>query len=324
MQTPVDSPFDKTSTSEDVVGSLDLSGKLVVITGGSQGIGKATARAMANAGADVFIGALADQLDTAHRELEASTIGKIYAAELDLAEPASVDEFADAVLALNRPVNVLINNAGTMALELTQNSLGIELTLAVNYVGHAILTSRLAPALIAAGESRLVSVASTGHHYSTVVLDDLNYEHREFDKIDSYGQSKTGVVLLTVKAAKELGAKGVTASAIHPGNILTELMRSMPPEELDKLLAELATMQERVGVELYMKSPSQGAATSVWAATSAALKDKGPLYLEDCHVAPMIEEPNYTYGVLAYALDEKLADDLWKKTEAMLNRPLPL
>lgn len=322
MQTPIETPFNKATTAEEVLGSIDLTGKLAVITGGSTGIGKETARVLAKAGADIYIGARdVEKLETARNELAANASGKIYSARLDLMEPASANEFADAVLELDRPIDLLINNAGVMATPFQRNSLGMEMQYATNYVGHAIITSRLAAALVQAGESRLVSLASLGHQFSPPVLEDLNFDQREYDKFVSYGQSKTGNILLAVKVAKELGGKGVTALAVHPGMIETELTRYMSTEEL-----EAATVKtiENSGQDIPMKTIPQGAATTVWAATSPEFKGKGPLYLEDCRVARIIEQPNMADGVLAYALDEKLANDMWKKTEELLGQELPL
>lgn len=328
MQSKVASPFNIDSTAEEVIGSIDLTGKLAVITGGSTGIGKETARVLAEAGADLFVGARSrEKLESAREEISSSKKGAVNIAELDLMEPASADAFADAVLALGRPVDLLINNAGVMAPPLSRNSLGMESQFATNYVGHAILTSRLAPALLQAEEPRLISLASSGHHASPVDLDDLNYEQREYHKWKAYGQSKTANVYLALKVAKALGEKGVTALAVHPGYIMTELQRYLPEEEMAAVLATTSEKAAKSGSEQIgpaMKTIPQGAATTVWAATSPDLVGKGPLYLENCEVASVIAAPNMVSGVLPYALDTSLAEQLWCKTEALLGRSLPL
>lgn len=328
MQPNIASRFNQFSTAEEVIGDTDLTGKFVVITGGSTGIGKETARVLANAGADIFIGARSlEKLKIAREELNSTSAGKTTIAELDLMEPISADAFADAALALGRPVDLLINNAGVMAPPLMRNSLGIESQFATNYVGHAIVTSRLAPALLQAEQPRLVCLASSGHHASPVDLDDLNFEQREYQKWMAYGQSKTADVLLAVKAATALGKKGVTTLAVHPGYIITELQRYLPEEEMAAVLASTAEknkVSDEGQVRPVMKTIPQGAATSVWAATSPKLTGKGPLYLEDCKVADVIDTPNMISGVLPYALDEMLAEQLWSKTELLLGKPLPL
>lgn len=323
MQEPIESPFNASTTAEQALGATDLSGKLVVITGGSAGIGKETARVLANAGADIVIGARAlEKLDAAKTELAAESGSQIFTEILDLAEPASVDAFADAVLALDRPIDILINNAGIMATPLERNSLGIESQLATNYVGHAQLTSLLAPAMLRADESRLVSLTSSGHQASGVLIDDVNWEQNKYNKWAAYGQAKTGNSLLAFKVANALGDKGVTALAVHPGYIQTELGRYMKENEWETAMEATAKMSGKDAASV--KSVPQGAATSVWAATASELKGKGPLYLEDCQVAKIIGKPNMLNGVVNHALDAEMAEQLWSKAEELLGRSLPL
>ncbi|MDE2930673.1 MAG: SDR family NAD(P)-dependent oxidoreductase [Chloroflexota bacterium] len=320
MQTPVNSKFDRDTPASEVVQEVDLTGKLAVITGGSTGLGKETARALGNAGADVFIGARNEEkLENARLELLGAGTKAVYSVPLDLMEPDSVEQFANAVLDLDRPVDILINNAGIMACPLSRNSLGFEAQLATNFIGHALLTSLLAPALVRAKTARLVSLSSTGHHNSPIVFEDINYESREYEPFVAYGQSKTANVLLAVQAARHLADKGVTVTAVHPGMIETELGRHFSEEEWAGL------MQQTKDLDMPdFKTVESGAATSVWAATAPELEGLGPIYLEDCQVAPIVEEPNAAFGVLQYALDPDLADQLWVKAEEMLGRKLPL
>jgi len=321
MQQTVETTFDRETRAEDVVAGFDLSGKLAVVTGGSVGLGKETARALAKAGADVFLGARSAQsLAAARQELLAGGARGVHVHTLDLMDPHSVDAFAGAVLTLQRPVDILVNNAGIMACPLSRSALGIESQLATNYVGHALLSSLLAPALVKAGRARVVSLSSTGHHFSGVDFDDLNFERRPYHKWIAYGQSKTADSLLAVKLARALGSKGVTALAVHPGMILTDLGRFLTPEEL-KLDGSTLGKDAKLPP---MKTVETGAATSVWAVTATALEGRGPLYLEDCRVAPVVDGPNYGYGVLRYALDEEAAVRLWSAAERLLDRRLPL
>ena len=270
---------------------------------------------LAKAGADVFIGARnAEKLKAAKEKLLISGASRVNSHTLDLMEPVSVTQFAHAILELGRPVDILVNNAGIMACPLARNSLGIESQFATNFLGHALLSSLLAPQLIQARSSRLVSLTSTAHHLSPVVFEDINYDKRNYHPWLAYGQSKTANVLLAVKAAKHLKHKGVTVTAVHPGVIKTELMRSMSEEE------QAAAIENAVE----LKTVESGSATSVWAATAPALEGQGPIYLEDCQVASLIDEPNNAYGVLPYALDPDPADQLWAKAEEMLGQSLPL
>lgn len=320
MQESIHSPFNRDTPAEEVVAGINLSGKLAVITGGSTGLGKETARVLAKAGAAVFIGARNHaKLDAAKQELLTGGAQSVSSFTLNLMEPDSVRAFAKAVLELNRPVDMLINNAGIMTCPLARNSLGIESQFATNYLGHALLASMLAPQLIKAGKSRLVSLASSGHHLSPIVFEDINFEQREYNAWKAYGQSKTANVLLAVKAAKHLNAKGVTVTAVHPGVIETELTRYMTEDE-----KAAAVHNAKVSNSVKYKTIAAGSATSVWAATAPALEGKGPLYLEDCQVAPMIDTANMTYGVLPHALDSVQADQLWAKAEEILGHALPL
>ena len=320
MQEPISSPFSRDTLAEEVVSGIDLSGRLAVITGGSTGLGKETARVLAKAGADLFVGARsAPKLEAAKTDLIQGGARHVQSCPLDLMESDSVRRFAQAVLELDRPIDILINNAGIMACPLARNSLGIESQLATNFLGHALLASLLAPQLIRAQKSRLVSLTSTAHHLSPVCFEDINFERREYEPWSAYGQSKTANILLAVKAAKHLKENGVTVTAVHPGVVVTELMRSMSEKE------QAAAIKNREVHDLpEFQTIESGSATSVWAATAPALEGKGPVYLEDCKVAPLIDRPNQAYGVLPYALDPDLADQLWTKAEEMLGQSLPL
>ena len=241
--------------------------------------------------------------------------GSLHGHPLDLMSFDSVDAFADAVLDLRRPLDVLINNAGIIG-QLRRNANGIESQFMTNFVGHALLTSRLADALKQADGARLVSLTSFGHHYSPVVFDDLNFENRPYTAWQGYGQSKTAGVLLAVQVSAMLG---IDAFAMHPGAIMTALGEDLIPEDF-----ALAEARGSVPSPEGFKTPEQGAATTVWAATERQLTGLGPLYLEDCRIAEVREQPNYRSGVMSYALDPENAIKLWAATERLINRKLPL
>ena len=319
-QQPVESAFGASSTAAQVLEGMDLTGKLAIVTGAGGGIGLATAKALYEAGADVLMAGRTRAKLSAVRDELAATLreGALQTHALDLMSIRSIDAFADAALALDRPVDILINNAAVIGPFLT-NDLGIESGLMTNYVGHAILTSRLAPALLRASTARIISVSSFGHHYSPVVFDDLNFSRRQYSAWNSYGQSKTGCCLLAVKVSNALASTGLNAFTLHPGAILTELPRSMVQEDFD-----LAAERGSIPAEDAFKSPDQGAATTVWAATAPTLAGRGPLYLEDCAVAPLLETPTYRYGVMPYALDPEAAERLWRAAEQMMGRTLSL
>jgi NAD(P)-dependent dehydrogenase (short-subunit alcohol dehydrogenase family) len=211
---------------------------------------------------------------------------------LNLTDPASIDAFA----ARHRDrVDVLINNAGVMAAPLTRDARGYELHLSTNHLGHFQLTQRLGTL------GRVVNVSSLGHQIASVDFDDPDFERRPYDKWVAYGQSKTANVLFTVA----LAARGVAAFAVHPGEILTGLARHLSDAELKAMGVGTKTL----------KTVEQGAATTVWAATSPLLDGRSGLYCEDADVAEVLEG-RADHGVRPYALDPEAAERLWALSEA--------
>lgn len=308
------------STADEVLAGHALAGRLIVITGGSGGIGLAAAMAFARAGADVVIaGRTPMKVDAALREITgASHGGQVLAYHLDLMSQDSICKFATQIRALDRPVDVLLANAGVIG-PLERNGDGIESGFMTSFVGHAILASELRAELTQRPGSRVVMVSSFGHHFSPVVFDDINFERREYRPFASYGQSKTASILLAVTLANAWRQKGVDAFALHPGTIITEVTRSLRREDFRE-----AKDRGAVTAVDQIKSMEQGASTSVWAAVEPALRGRGPLYLEDCGVARVIDEPNFESGVMRYALGLDTATRLWAVTEKMIGRALPL
>ena len=310
------------TTSDEIMHGIDLSGKFAVVTGGSGGLGYETVRSLLAVGADVFIGARsAGKLDEAAKVLaDAFPQRSVLAFPLDLAELESVDAFADAVLALDRRIDRFIANAGIMACPLERNSIGLELQLATNYVGHAALVSRLAPAIRKADKARVVAVTSSGHHFSGIRFDDPNFENGDYDKWIAYGQSKTASALLARKVHSAMSAGGVTGLAVHPGFIQTDLMRHLSRDDY-------AAMKDRTDIELpttrTYKNIEQGAATSLYAATAPELEGQFA-YLEDCSVAPPAQRRDTLNGVMPWAVDERAAERLWAKMEELAHRKMPL
>jgi NAD(P)-dependent dehydrogenase (short-subunit alcohol dehydrogenase family) len=317
----VQTRFRAESTAEEVIAGHDLTGKLAVVTGAGGGIGKETARVLAQAGADVVVGGRDRAgLDAVCAELQPAVRGKLIPIHVDLASLKSVDAFADAILSLGRPIDLQINNAGVMASPFARSAEGIETQLAINFVGHAWLTSRLMPALLRAPEPRVIAVGSSAHQYKPLDLYDINYANRPYDAWDGYGEAKTAVSLFAFKLWQEAGAKGITAHTLHPGGAITGLMRNAPPN-----IAEF--LMERYPADfsgVLLKTIEQGASTQIWAATEPTLAHRPALYLEDCGVAKLIAEPCYHRGVMAYAIDPEDASRLWAETEKLLGRRMPL
>jgi NAD(P)-dependent dehydrogenase (short-subunit alcohol dehydrogenase family) len=314
-------PFGATSTADDVLAGVDLSGKHVLVTGVSAGIGVETARALAARGATV-IGAVRDRAkaERTTAELRAQmTKGGLELVELDLASLRSVRACADALLARARPFDAVIANAGVMRTPFGHTPDGFETQFGTNHLGHFVLINRIA-GLIAPG-GRLVNVASSGHRYADVDLADPNFERTPYDPMIAYGRSKTANILFAVAFDRRHRARGVRATALHPGGIRTELGRHMPPGELEALLAQINQQLVAEGQSPFTwKTVPQGAATSVWAAFVGPADEVGGRYCENCHVSAVTEGliSPVSEGVRAYALDPDRAEALWAKSEEMV------
>ncbi len=294
-QHKIGSGFGFHSTADEVLAGIDLSGKLAIVTGGYSGIGLPTTQALQRAGAHVVVPAR--RPDLARQAVDAEVD------ELDLSDLASVKGFVGRFLASGRRIDLMINSAGIMRTPSTRVGPGWELQFATNHLGHFALVNGLRPAL--ADDARVVSVSSAGHHLSDIRWDDLHFERDAYDPGVAYGQSKTANSLFAV----QLNAIGVQAFAVHPGKILTPLQRHMSRAEMvgNGWIDEAGNP-----VDPTFKTPEQGAATQVWAATSPRLSDVGGLYLEDCDVAELAEANPDLAGVREYAVDLDAAARLWE------------
>jgi NAD(P)-dependent dehydrogenase (short-subunit alcohol dehydrogenase family) len=305
MTTPqhaIGSGFGHDSTAAEVLDGIDLSGKFCLVTGGYSGIGLETTRALAGAGATVVVPAR--RPDAARASV--AGIDGVQVDDLDLGDLASVAAFARRLLDAGRPIDIVINSAGIMACPETRVGDGWEAQFATNHLGHFALVNRLWPLIGPAG-GRVVAVSSGGHRRSGIRWDDIQFE-RGYDKWAAYGQSKTADVLFAVQLDALGQAAGVRAFAVHPGGILTPLQRHLTAAE----------MRERGWIDEHgnpigagFKSPEQGAATQVWAATAPRLDGLGGVYGEDCDIAAVNDDPTGTGGVRSYAIDPAQAQRLW-------------
>ncbi|WP_394360410.1 SDR family NAD(P)-dependent oxidoreductase [Amycolatopsis sp. SB7-3] len=303
-QHKIGSGFGARSTAEEVLNGIDLSGRLALVTGGYSGLGLETTRALANAGAHVVVPARRP----ADAEAALAGIPRTEVGELDLADLASVEAFADRFLGSGRPIDILIASAGIMAAPERRVGPGWESHFAICHLGHHALVNRLWPALKAGGGARVVTVASSGHHSSPMRWDDVQFE-RGYDRWLAYGQAKTANVLFAVHLDKLGAGHGIRAFSLHPGAILTPLQRHLRPEEM----VERGWIDEHGNqADPDFKSPEQGAATQVWAATSPRLDGMGGLYCEDCDIAEVAAEEGEWVGVRPYAIDAGEAERLWK------------
>jgi NAD(P)-dependent dehydrogenase (short-subunit alcohol dehydrogenase family) len=312
--------FGATSTTDEVLKGVDLSGKRILVTGVSAGLGVETARTLAAHGAQV-VGAARD-LDKARSATEAvrafaANGGGLELVQLDLASLASVRACADKLVRDGRPFDLMIANAGVMACPRSQTSDGFETQFGTNHLGHFVFINRAA-SLLGPG-SRLVNLSSAGHRFSDVDLDDPNFERTVYTEFGAYGRSKTANILFAVEFDRRHKANGVRATAVHPGVIRTELSRHMKPEVIQEMMDRVNAASVASGGEaVTYKSIPQGAATSVWSGLVATADEVGGLYCEDCHVAAQVDNPEIRSGVRAYALDPQRAEALWAKSEEMV------
>ena len=304
-------PFGSDSTTDDVLAGVDLTDVNVLITGTSAGLGVETARAVASRGATV-VGVVRD-LDKARRSLDEAGATGVDLYQADLASLASIRAFTDTFYADGHDrIDVLIANAGIMACPQSTTADGFELQFGTNHLGHVLLVGRLLPLLLTGTPARVVMVSSAGHSFSDVSLDDPGFEHTPYDAWTAYGRSKTANVLFAVELDRRLRDRGVRATALHPGGILTDLGRHLTDETM------VALVEARGGQDVTFKSVPQGAATSVWAGFVAEPDEIGGRYCEDCAVAPVIDDPNASPGVMRYALDPDTAASLWLRSEQMV------
>ena len=309
------------STTDEVLEGVNLSGKRILVTGVSAGLGVETARALVAHGATV-VGTARD-LSKAKGALDAAMgpdARKVELVEADLASLKSVRKAADDLLAKKQPFDVIIANAGVMACPQGKTSDGFETQFGTNHLGHFVFVNKLVPLLKSGG--RIVTLSSAGHQISDVNLDDPNFERTEYQPFLGYGRSKTANILYAVALDKRLKSRGIRATSLHPGGIQTELGRHMTPELMAQLQARIAASKQAASFRF--KSVPQGAATQVWAAVVAPADAVGGHYCEDCHVCEVNDDTTSRAGVRSYALNAERAEALWRKSEEMVGERFSL
>ncbi|MBA4057446.1 MAG: oxidoreductase [Marivirga sp.] len=320
LQKPVGSGFNATSTTNEVIKGIDLTGKTAIVTGGYAGIGLETTKTLVAAGTTVIVPAR--DVEKARKNLDG--IANVELSTLDLMSPVSIDTFAEKFLSSGRPLHLLINNAGIMWVPLRRDSRGCESQLSTNHLGHFHLTARLWPALKEANGARVVNVSSFGHQMAPFNFDDPNFEHREYETLQGYGQSKTANNLFTVELDNRGMAFNVRAYSLHPGSVIgTDLGREAPIELFKQMGTHDADGNIFREVAEKLKTIPQGAATTIWCATSPTLSKIGGVYCENADVAELdlgniehkYDDPSTLRGVQPYSLEETAAKRLWKWSE---------
>jgi NAD(P)-dependent dehydrogenase (short-subunit alcohol dehydrogenase family) len=320
LQKAIGSGFGAASTAGDVIKGIDLSGKIAIVTGGYSGIGVETARALRSAGARVIV-------PTRDREKAIRALDGIdvEVEAMDLLDQASIDAFAERFVASGQPLHILVNSAGIGGAPLTRDARGYELHFATNHLGHFQLAMRLWPALRQANGARVVAVSAWAHSRAPIVFEDPNFEHREYVSWMAYGQSKTANILFALALDERARAYGVRAFSLHPGSIVSTGLSKYVPSEL---LRAVGLVDEDgnpiIDPAKNMKTVEQGAATSVWCATSPQLDGMGGVYCHNCDIAPLVSETlaanpigSMALGVMPHAVDPQAADRLWSLSEQL-------
>src|ERR1700688_2207054 len=325
-QKPLPSGYGPRTTAEEVLAGCDLRGKTAIVTGGHAGLGLETTRVLSNSGASVVIGSR----DPKKAQTAVAKMKNVEVGQLDLANPSSIDRFSNEFLNSNRALDLLINNAGIMATPLMRDDRGYELQFATNHLGHFQLTAGLWEALKKSRNARVVALSSRGHARCGVDLNDPNFNKRPYDKRAAYGQSKSANSLFAVELDKRGQKHGIRAFAVHPGGILTDLVRYLTDEELSAYGIYRENGVPKVpdvtkgwpttttGVPERFKTVEQGAATTIWAAVSPQLRGKGGVYCEDCDIAQLVPaDSELNSGVRPWAADEAAAEALWTLSEKL-------
>lgn len=309
-QRPLPSGFGSQTAALEALGGRDLSCMVGIVTGGHSGLGLVVTRVLAEAGAEIVVPAR--NPESAAEAL--AGIPRATAQRLDLAEPESIDRFAQSFLATGRPLHMLINNAAVLGHPEQRDRRGFDYTLVVNHLAHYQLTARLWPALAETAGARVVTVSSRGHRFASVDLDDLHFERRPFDATQAYAQSKTANALFSLALDARAEPHGVRSFSVHPGVITTGLNRHI--DETERAQARVAYGPRRTA--------EQGAATTVWCAVSRQLDGMGGVYCEDVDIAEAVEaSTTATPGARPWILDRELAERLWVATGNLTGVRLP-
>ncbi|WP_088226758.1 oxidoreductase [Desulfosporosinus sp. FKB] len=315
-QSPIQSGYGSLTTAREIVANCDLSGKTAIVTGGYSGIGLETTRALANVGATVIVPARTPEKARASLE----KIPNVELEELDLMNSNSIDNFAQRFLATGRPLHILVNSAGVMAPPLRRDARGYESQFSTNHLGHFQLTSKLCPALKIACGARVVAVSSRGHRLGGVDFEDPNFKHHEYEKWRAYAQSKTANILFALELDKRGRNFDIRAFSVHPGLVpYTGLGRDLTEAELGpKPIKDEQGQVVSNENNAQFKTVEQGAATSVWCATSNQLDGMGGVYCEDCDISTAESADSLSAtGVRPWAIDPESARRLWDLSERL-------
>ena len=318
-QKPINSGFSNKSEPKDILKNIDLHNKVAIVTGGYSGIGLETTKALVAAGANVIIPAKRPEI--ANQNLN-GVVSETNIIKMDLGNLNSVKNFTNSFKENFNTLSLLINNAGIMACPETRVGDNWESQFAINHIGHFLLTRELMNILADTEGSRFVSLSSSAHALTGILWDDIHFNKQPYNKWMAYGQSKTASSLIAIELNKKMKDYGVESFSVHPGGIITPLQRYLEKEEMIALgwMDENGSPSELA--KNFFKSPSQGASTTLWCATSNDLNGLGGVFCEDCDIAKRKSEVDeslqrYT-GVANWAVDTDEATRLWELSEEII------
>ena len=318
-QKPINSGFSNQSEPKDILKNIDLHNKVAIVTGGYSGIGLETTKALVAVGANVIIPAKRPEI--ANQNLN-GVVSETNIIKMDLGNLNSVKNFTNSFKENFNTLSLLINNAGIMACPETRVGDNWESQFAINHIGHFLLTRELMNILADTEGSRFVSLSSSAHALTGILWDDIHFNKQPYNKWMAYGQSKTASSLIAIELNKKMKDYGVESFSVHPGGIITPLQRYLEKEEMIALgwMVEDGSPSELA--KNFFKSPSQGASTTLWCATSNDLNGLGGVFCEDCDIAKRKSEVDqslqrYT-GVANWAVDTDEATRLWELSEEII------
>jgi NAD(P)-dependent dehydrogenase (short-subunit alcohol dehydrogenase family) len=302
--------YNRRTTAEQVSEGVDLSGKNALVTGANTGIGQETARVLALRGAHVIMACRnLEKAEQARQSILKSAGGRIGDSQIDLLELdlnslAKTRQSAEEFSRMNLPLHLLINNAGIMIPMERRTEDDFEAHLGINHLAHFLFTNLVMDSLQAAEAARVVVVSSSAMGMATLTpaLEDLNWKKRKFSGLRSYGDSKLMNLMFARELNRRFETKGVVANALHPGLIATELARDQ----------SLPFMFMGIFMLPFMKSVPQGAATTLYVATSPEYEHRGGLFFGDCQEKKAMHK---------LALDDRIGTDLWQRSCELTGLP---
>jgi NAD(P)-dependent dehydrogenase (short-subunit alcohol dehydrogenase family) len=319
-QRPLGTGFGPFTTAKEVANGLDLSGMTAVVTGGASNLGRETVRILSSKGARVVVPAR----DPGSALQALAGLSNVEILPMDLLDPASIAGFAARFKDSTQSLDLLVLSAGVMASSLFRDAEGHEGQFATNHLGHFRLTAALWPALLRAGGARVVILSSRAHQLGGLDLSDLDFRRRAYDKWLAYGQAKTANALFAVALDARGAEHSVRAFSVHPGSILGPLARHLTREEIEQFGAVDADGSAIVDPGRDLKSPQQGAATTIWCATSPGLNGIGGVYCEDCDIAAVAPDGQLGGpGVRPFAIDPAMAEALWTESVRLTGCDVP-